>query len=86
MKNPLKDGVLTENSVGIGTVTRAMIRARAFELAALDSRSAQQVSSADWAQARRELTGTPNLDPQEAALGSVARLCRSQNSRRSQRR
>jgi len=36
--NPLKDGVLTENSVGIGTVTRKMVRERAVELAAMDER------------------------------------------------
>jgi hypothetical protein len=37
--NPLKDGVLTENSAGIGTVTRKMVRERAVELAAMDERS-----------------------------------------------
>ena len=39
--NPLKQGVLTENSTGIGTVTRQMVRERAVELAAINGRSAQ---------------------------------------------
>jgi len=66
--NPLKDGVLTENSVGIGTVTRKMVRERAVELAAMDERSAREMSESDWAQAKRELTGKPDMDPNEAAL------------------
>ena len=34
--NPLKDGVISENSAGIGTVTRKMVRTRAAELAVID--------------------------------------------------
>ena len=64
--NPLKDGVLTENSVGIGTVTRKMVRERAVELAAMDER--KELSESDWAQAKRELTGKPDMDPNETAL------------------
>ena len=67
--NPLKDGVLTENSVGIGTVTRKMVRKRAGELAVMDER--KEMSESDWAQAKRELTGKPDMDPNEAALESV---------------
>ena len=66
--NPLKDGVLTENTVGIGTVTRQMVRERAVELAAMDGRSAKEMSESDWAQAKRELTGKPDMDPNEASL------------------
>lgn len=69
--NPLKDGVLTENSTGIGTVTRKMIRERAEELAAINGRSKQEVSKSDWEQAKQELTGKPNADPKEAALESA---------------
>ena len=69
--NPLKDGVLTENSAGIGTVTRRMVRERAIELAVMDGRSAQEVSKSDWQQARRELTGQPDTDPKEAMLESA---------------
>src|ERR1022692_165520 len=69
--NPLKDGVLTENSAGIGTVTRKMVRERAVELAVMDDRSAQAVSKSDWQQAKRELTGKPDMDPKEAMLESA---------------
>ena len=64
--NPLKDGVLTENTVGIGTVTRKMLRKRAGELAVMDER--KEMSESDWAQAKRELTGKPDMDPKEASL------------------
>jgi len=66
--NPLKQGALTENSKGIGTVTRKMVRERAVELAGLNGRPAQQVSKTDWEEAKKELTGNSTLDPKEAAL------------------
>ena len=69
--NPLKEGALTENSVGIGTVTRKMVKERAIELAITDDRTAQEVSPADWQQAKRELSGQPDLDPKTAMLESV---------------
>jgi hypothetical protein len=69
--NPLKDGVLTENSTGIGTVTRKMVRERAVELAIIDGRSAQDVSKSDWEQARQELTGKPDTDANEEVLESA---------------
>ena len=70
--NPLKDGILTENSAGIGTVTRKMVRERAVERAAMDERSAKEMSESDLAQAKRELTGKPDMDPNEATLESAA--------------
>jgi hypothetical protein len=69
--NPLKQGNLTENSKGIGTVTRKMVRERAIELAAVNGRSAQEVSKSDWEQAKLELTGKPGMDLNEAALDSA---------------
>lgn len=70
--NPLKQGILTENSAGIGTVSRQMVRERAVELAAIDGRSAQDVAKADWEQAKRELTGEPETDPNTAALEAAS--------------
>jgi len=70
-KNPLKEGGLTVNSAGIGTVTRKMVRERALELAIINGRSASEVSKSDWDQARRELTGGSEIDPNEAALDSA---------------
>lgn len=62
---------MTENSIGIGTVTREMVQQRAVELAAIDGRSAKEVSPSDWEQAKRELTGKPDGDPKEALLESA---------------
>lgn len=70
-KNPLTKGVLTENFVGIGTVTRAMVHARASELAMIAGRTAQHVSQAEYEQAKRELTGESDIDRQEALLESI---------------
>ena len=59
---------MTENSVGVGTVTRKMVRERAVELAAMDERA---MSESDLEQAKRELTGEPDMDPKEATLESA---------------
>ena len=67
-KNPLKDGKLTENSAGIGTVNRTMVEKRAAELAVINGRLPTEVIESDFAQAKRELTGQAELDPHEAAL------------------
>ena len=69
--NPLKEGNISENSAGIGTVTRKMVRERAVELAVINGRSAQEVSTADWDQAKRDLTGDSDTDPNEAVLESA---------------
>jgi hypothetical protein len=69
--NPLKEGALTENSAGIGTVTRKMVRERAIELAVINGRSAQDVSKSDREQAKRELTGDSDTDPKETILESA---------------
>ncbi|MGD0745879.1 MAG: hypothetical protein ABSA45_12065 [Verrucomicrobiota bacterium] len=69
--NPLKEGALTENSAGIGTVTRKMVRERAIELAVINGRSAHAASKSDWEQAKRELTGDSDPDPNEAVLEST---------------
>ena len=69
--NPLKKGALTDNSVGLGTVTRQIVRARAVELAVINGRSAHDVSKSDWEQAKRELTGEPDEDPKEVVLESA---------------
>lgn len=62
---------MTENSAGIGTVTREMVRERAAELAVINGRSAQEVSKADWEQAKRELTGDSDTDSNEITLESA---------------
>ena len=62
---------MTENSAGLGTVTREMVRARAVELAVINGRSAQDVSKSDWEQAKRELTGDSDTDLNQAVLESA---------------
>lgn len=66
--NSLKKGVLTVNDQGIGEVSRKMLRERAVELAVINGRSEQDVSKSDWEQAKRELSGEPEMDPREALL------------------
>ena len=70
-KNPLNKGVLTDNSTGIGTVTREMVRARARELALLAGHAPPQVRQSDYEQAKRELTGEPDIDRQDAILDAL---------------
>ncbi len=70
-RNPLTKGAILENFTGLGTVTRGMVRERAVELALINGRRAQDVTKADWDQAKRELTGGSDEDPNEALLDSV---------------
>jgi hypothetical protein len=70
--NPLKDGVISENSAGVGTVTRKMVQARAAELAIIDGHLSQAATASHFAQARRELTGVPDTDPNDALLESAS--------------
>jgi hypothetical protein len=69
--NLLKQGVLTENSVGIGTVTRKMVRERAVELALINGRAPHETSKSDLDQARQELTGGSDADPGATAIESA---------------
>ena len=69
--NPLKEGVLTENSAGLGTVTPQMVQARAVELAVNNGRSAHETSKSDCEEARRELTGQPDTESNETVLESA---------------
>jgi len=66
--DPAKQAALMIDSTGVGTVTRKMVRERATELALINGRPVQDVSVADWEQAKRELTGEPDVDPKEALL------------------
>jgi hypothetical protein len=68
-KNPLNKGIIMENADGIGTVTPAMVEVRARELAAINGRS--QPSEADYQQAKRELTGEEETDPQDESRGET---------------
>ena len=69
-KNPLNKGVIMENADGIGTVTPAMIEARARELALINGHGSKP-TEADYQQAKRELTGEEEIDPQQENLESL---------------
>ena len=69
--NHLKDGVISKNSAGIGTVTRQMVRSRAAELAIIDGHLSSEATKSHFAQAKRELTGVPDVDPKDAILESA---------------
>jgi hypothetical protein len=70
-KNPLNKGILSENFIGIGTVTREMVHVRAHELALIAGRAPPQVAQADYEQAKRELTGRSDMDRQDAMLDAL---------------
>ena len=74
--NLLKEGLLTEHSVGIGTATRQMVRERAVELAAVNGRVAQDTSKADWEQAKLELTGDSGAGSKEGVLEAAPESAR----------
>jgi hypothetical protein len=69
-KNPLNKGIIMENADGIGTVTPAMVEARARELARINGHGSKP-TKADYQQAKRELTGEEEIDPQEENLKSA---------------
>jgi hypothetical protein len=68
MKNLLKDGHMTENGAGIGTITRGMVRERAVELAIINGRAASEVNPSDWDQAKMELTGGSDIETNDDIL------------------
>jgi hypothetical protein len=70
-RNPIKAGNISENSLGIGTVTRGMVRERAVELAVINGRPAQEASKSDREEAQRQLTGEADMDSNESLLESA---------------
>lgn len=75
-KNPLNKGILTENAVGIGTVTPEMVEARARELALIAGRVPAEPSEIDYEQAQRELTGGTEIDVEEEVLEAMPESAR----------
>jgi hypothetical protein len=69
--NPLHESAIIIHGIGIGAVTRGMVRQRAAELAAIDGREPHEASRSDWDEAQRELCGGAELDPQQTMLESV---------------
>ena len=67
--NPLNQGMIEENSVGIGQISFEMMEARAQELALIAGRV---VTSEDEEQALRELKGEDVMDANQILLESFA--------------
>lgn len=70
-RNPLKDGNISENSAGIGTVTRKMVLSRAEGQAIISGDWLHKVSASGFEEARQQLTGQPELAPEDETLESV---------------
>jgi hypothetical protein len=74
MKNPLKEGLLTDNSVAIGTVSRRMVLERARTLAAIDGRPPHETNKADWDEAKRQMTSDSGAESTEAMIDAATEL------------
>src|SRR6516162_9052962 len=62
-RNPIEEGRFSNHGQGLGTVTEAMLRHRARELAFVNGHP-NQVLDSDLKQARRELTGEERVNPE----------------------
>src|SRR5947209_4744379 len=60
-----------ENADGVGTVTPVMVEARARELALINGHGSSGPTKADYQQAKRELTGEEEIDPQQENVESL---------------
>jgi len=69
--NPSDKNLLPEQVVEAEPVTREDVHARARELALIDGRTPQDVTQAEYEQAKRELTGESDLDRQDAVLDAI---------------
>ena len=67
-RDQIEEGRIIDHSKGIGTVTQEMVRERAREIAMINGRSRDHVSPADFAQAKRELTGHDDAESPEEKL------------------
>jgi len=70
-KNPLNKGIIMENAGGIGTVTPAMVEARARELDLINGHGSSGPTEADYQRAKRQLTGEEEIDPREENVESL---------------
>jgi hypothetical protein len=70
-RDQIEDGRMTDHTAGLGTVTEAMVRQRAREIALINGREESQVLDSDLDQARRELQGQERLYPSPTAAESL---------------
>ncbi len=67
-----KETALIEESGDAGKISRKLVRERAVEVAISHGRTAQDVSKADWEQAKRDLTIETETDLREPERESAA--------------
>jgi hypothetical protein len=60
----LTEAALAPNPTNSGKVSRKRLRERAVELAGIDGRAPEDAGKSDWEQAKYELIGEPNLEPE----------------------
>jgi hypothetical protein len=70
-KNPISQGSVTDKFRELGELGPDLTRTRARELAVIAGRTPPVPTPADYDQARRELTGGPDLDPETAAIEAL---------------
>jgi hypothetical protein len=70
-RNQMEEGRMTVHTAGLGTVTEAMVRQRAREIALINGREENQVLDSDLDQARREFQGQEGLYPSPTAAESL---------------
>ena len=58
----MKTNLLEKNPAGSGTVTREMVHALVAERAFREGRPLRAATMSDFAQAKRELTGEPEME------------------------
>ncbi|MES2657995.1 MAG: hypothetical protein V4689_05225 [Verrucomicrobiota bacterium] len=60
--------LLSDHGIQTRNQTREMVRSRTCELASIAGRKPDQITQADYEQAKRELTGETDFDLQQQAL------------------
>lgn len=68
---PQNEGAIIIHGIGIGAVSRGMVRERATELALINGRPPNEVTKADWDEAMRELTGKGGYESEQPDMKSV---------------
>jgi hypothetical protein len=70
-RDQIEEGRMSDHTAGLGTVTEAMVRQRAREIALINGREEGQVLDSDLDQARRELQGQEGLYPLPTAAENL---------------
>lgn len=72
----IEQGRLSQRGKGVGTVTEAMVRKRARQIALINGRPGHQVLDSDLEEARQELTGRERIVPPESAAEELTESSR----------